>query len=162
MAVSGGMAGGVAASHSDGTGTTLTVDPATDGNTSGEYASVQYAVDNSSEGDHIEITPGTYEEAVEVNTSDVSLLSATEGEDVTIDASDLEGNALTINGDNVNVSDDVLVVNSAGGGSGTTDDSGALIDSLPDELTAKYFGIPLIALLLVGGSAFYLYRESNM
>lgn len=156
VAISVVMSGSVAAA------TTHTVDPATDGTVDNEYATIQEAVDAAAAGDTISITPGTYEETVLVETDDLTLQSATEGSDVTIDASALDGEALTINADGVTISDDIYVVNKTGGSTllasdDSTDDDGSTFD-LMGELTKERFGVPYaLSALGLGVSGYYFY-----
>ena len=63
---------------------------------SGDYTSIQTAVDNVSSGAVISVEAGTYDEQVSIDTSDVTIFGAGQGETV-IDASGNDGRGVEVN-----------------------------------------------------------------
>ncbi|WP_440948664.1 NosD domain-containing protein [Methanosarcina sp. T3] len=71
-----------------------------DGNGSGEdFKSIQKAVNNSSSGDIILVSPGFYNESVDIGIQNISVLSKSENpEDTTVRAFNVSANNVTVNG----------------------------------------------------------------
>jgi parallel beta-helix repeat protein len=77
-----------------------------------EYTSIQDAVDDADPGDTVRVTPGTYEEAVEVNIEDLTIDGAGQGATV-LDGDGIQKNGIDIGADGVTVQD--LTVKNFGG-----------------------------------------------
>ena len=145
MSLMSGMAFTAVADHNGGntTDNAVFVDAENASGNADTYAEVQVAVDNATEGGHVHIKPGTYNESVNLTTNDLHFVSnTTSGENVTIDGANTDSgvafqnpnnNGYTL-GDNVYLNDA-----SASGGSG----SGV------NSISQEYFGIPLWVYLIV-------------
>jgi len=91
MAAGVAFSGSAAAAHN---GDTLIVDG--DGTDTNHYATVQAALDNATDGDRIELEPGSYEENISISTANLTITS-TDGPDSTIiDAPDGSTNVIHI------------------------------------------------------------------